>query len=184
VLERESSMLEHFSRLTRETIEVSRIRVHGDLHLGQVLVAGTDVVFIDFEGEPARPLGERLIKRTAFRDIAGVLRSYDYAARAALEQAIGRGIVSGESTESLECWGELWVEWVSRAFVDGYLTEARGAEFLPKEPWALELLLDISLMQKAVYELGYELANRPTWVHFPLRALDALTSRLDARVGG
>jgi maltose alpha-D-glucosyltransferase/alpha-amylase len=175
-------MVERFSRLTRETIDVSRIRLHGDLHLGQVLVAGTDVVFIDFEGEPARPLGERSIKRTAFRDVAGMLRSYDYASRVAREQAIERGIVSAESSATLEAWGRLWYEWVARAYVDGYLTEANSAEFLPKEPWALELLLEISLLQKAVYELGYELANRPAWVHLPLRALDELTSGLQAQV--
>jgi maltose alpha-D-glucosyltransferase/alpha-amylase len=169
-------MIERFSRLTSETIDVSRIRVHGDLHLGQVLVAGTDVVFIDFEGEPARPLGERSIKRPAFRDVAGMLRSYDYASRVAREQAVGRGVIAEESSESLEAWGRLWVEWVTRAFIDGYLTEANSADFIPKETWATELLLEISLLQKAVYELGYELANRPSWVHIPLRALCDLTS--------
>jgi maltose alpha-D-glucosyltransferase/alpha-amylase len=176
VLDREASMIDRFSRLTRETIDVRRIRVHGDLHLGQVLVAGTDVVFIDFEGEPARPLGERSIKRPAFRDVAGMLRSYDYAARVAREQAVGRGVIAEESSESLEAWGRLWVEWVTRAFVDGYLTEANSADFIPKERWATELLLEISLLQKAIYELGYELANRPSWVHIPLRALNELTA--------
>jgi maltose alpha-D-glucosyltransferase/alpha-amylase len=178
VLDREATMIERYSRLTRETIEVNRIRIHGDMHLGQVLVAGTDVVFIDFEGEPARPLGERAIKRTAFRDVAGMLRSYDYAARVALEQAVGRGITTEDSSHTLEPWGRLWAEWVSRAYIDGYLTEAGGEEFVPKVDWALELLLEVSLLQKAVYELGYELANRPAWVHIPLRALDELTSGL------
>jgi maltose alpha-D-glucosyltransferase/alpha-amylase len=178
VLDREATMIDRFSRLTRETLEVSRIRIHGDLHLGQVLVAGTDVVFIDFEGEPARPLGERLIKRTAFRDVAGMLRSYDYAAKLALEEAAGRGITSDESRHTLEAWGRLWVEWVGRAFVDGYLTEAAGASFVPKADWGLELLLEVSLLQKAVYELGYELANRPAWVHIPVRALDEYIASL------
>jgi maltose alpha-D-glucosyltransferase/alpha-amylase len=180
VIGREPMLLERFSRLTTETIEADRVRIHGDLHLAQVLVAGTDVVFIDFEGEPARPIGERLIKRTVFRDVAGMLRSYDYAARVALEQAVGRGIASPDSAEQLEAWGRLYVDWVSRAYLDGYLNEARGERFIPSSSWATELLLEISLLQKAVYELGYELANRPNWVHLPLRALDELTARLIA----
>jgi maltose alpha-D-glucosyltransferase/alpha-amylase len=178
ILQREPVLLDQFSRLTRETIDVSSIRIHGDLHLGQVLVAGTDVVFIDFEGEPARPIGERSLKRTAFRDVAGMVRSYDYASRFALDETIGRGVVTDDSCEILEGWGQLWVEWVSRAYVDGYLSEAAKEPFVPDADWAVDLLLEVSLLQKAVYELGYELANRPEWVHLPLRALDQLTSGL------
>jgi maltose alpha-D-glucosyltransferase / alpha-amylase len=176
---RENLLIGRYARLTRDVIDVSRIRIHGDLHLGQVLVAGTDVVFIDFEGEPARPVGERVIKRTSFRDVAGMLRSYDYAARLALGQVIDRGVATAESSEPLETWGRLWVEWVSRSFVDGYLREAAGERFVPSSAWGVDLLLDISLLQKAVYELTYELANRPAWTHLPLRALDEMTTRLE-----
>jgi maltose alpha-D-glucosyltransferase/alpha-amylase len=141
-------------------IGASRIRCHGDYHLGQVLFTGGDFVIIDFEGEPARPLAERRMKRWAMRDVAGMLRSFDYAAEAA-EVGFGRE----------------WTDLVGPAFLESYWEAAGDAVFVPPTPNERELLVAVLQIAKALYELRYELDNRPTWVRIPLRGLLALLGR-------
>jgi maltose alpha-D-glucosyltransferase/alpha-amylase len=145
-----------------------RIRVHGDYHLGQVLYTGKDFVIIDFEGEPARPLSERRIKRSPLRDVAGMLRSFHYAAYTvfATRVAAERG--------ALEPWAQFWYEWVGSAFLRAYLHRAGDAAFLPRAREELATMLRVYLLEKAVYEVGYELNNRPDWTWIPLRAITQL----------
>lgn len=142
------------------------IRIHGDYHLGQVLLTeDDDFVLLDFEGEPLRPLSERRRKSSPFKDVAGMVRSFHYAAHAALQQ--GADDESGEP--ALSAWGQAWYEWVSSAFVEAYLDTADGASFLPSaNP---DFILEIFLLEKVFYELKYELNNRPGWVHIPLTGL-------------
>ncbi len=158
-------------RLIRDQhITAMCIRCHGDYHLGQVLYTGKDFVIIDFEGEPARPLSERRQKGSPLRDVAGMLRSFHYAAYAAL--LLGK--VSGvrpEDFSSLEPWARFWYLWVSVTFLKAYLTTAAQAPFLPSTRGELEMLLEAHLLEKAVYELGYELNNRPDWVKIPLQGI-------------
>jgi len=142
-----------------------RIRCHGDYHLGQVLWTGRDFVIIDFEGEPSRTLVERRFKRSAVRDVAGMLRSFQYAAQTSLD-AKGK-----ERAGSLDIWARYWRHWVSTAFLQAYLAAADGAGFLPQEEPELRMLLEIHLLEKAMYELTYELNHRPDWLHVPVRAL-------------
>ncbi len=174
VLDLESEILERFRRLLNSRISASRIRCHGDYHLGQVLWTGKDFVIIDFEGEPALPLGERRIKRSALTDVAGMLRSFHYAAFIAL----GREPVGvGERPTALEPWVQFWYRWVSATFLRSYLDAAGSAPFLPQDGAQLELLLDTLMLAKAVYELRYEANNRPEWIHIPIRGtLDLLRS--------
>ncbi len=181
VLARENEVDDRFRRLLGRRFSAQRIRVHGDFHLGQVLWTGKDFVLIDLEGEPLRPLSERRLKRSPLRDVAGMLRSFDYAASVSL-RAIPVNAETGHLTRgSLLPLADQWVTWVSSSFLHGYW-EASGTEgIVPKDPEERRLLLGAFVVEKAVYEVGYELNNRPSWVDIPLRGLSRL---LDAERPG
>ncbi len=144
-----------------------RIRCHGDYHLGQVLYTGKDFVIMDFEGEPARPISERRLKRSPLRDVAGMLRSFHYAGVSALTA----GRVRPEDIPALEPWVQFWYHWVSVRFLGAYLEATRDADILPEGEDEFEALLDLCTLDKALYELTYELNNRPDWVAIPLRGI-------------
>ena len=152
---------------------VTKIRIHGDLHLGQVLVAGDAFVILDFEGEPARPLEERLEKQCALKDVAGMLRSFAYAAQAALIRAVEALPEDRDLAGRLAPWVQAWEDGLRQAFLEGYLAEtwAHQAGFLPRERETLEAVLRSYELDKAVYELAYEINNRPAWVRIPLEEL-------------
>jgi maltose alpha-D-glucosyltransferase/alpha-amylase len=173
VLGRRGELLARFRTLLDKRIEGERIRTHGDYHLGQVLFTGKDFVVIDFEGEPIRPLSERRLKRSPLRDVAGMLRSFDYAAAAGLDRARAVALGAGEA-DALEGWARFWQRWVSVAFLRGYLEAAGDARFLPRSQAERQALLDVYVLEKAVYELGYEMANRPDWAAIPARGILAL----------
>jgi maltose alpha-D-glucosyltransferase/alpha-amylase len=157
-----------------------RTRYHGDLHLGQVLHSGSDFVIIDFEGEPTRSLADRRIKRSPIRDVAGMLRSFDYARHVAIRDAVERGVVeeSGDAYELLEIWGQCWYSWMAASFVRSYLATSAGAAYLPASIADTAALLEVFMLEKAIYELGYEMGSRPDWAGIPLRgALDILGPR-------
>jgi maltose alpha-D-glucosyltransferase/alpha-amylase len=156
-----------------ERLDALRIRVHGDYHLGQVLYTGDDFAILDFEGEPARPLSERKLKRSPLRDVAGMLRSFDYATHGALEALRQRG----EREGALEAWRNAWQVRVSAAFLRSYLDVVADTGILPRDPERLAVLLDAYLLDKAMYELTYELNNRPTWVTIPLQGILDLIRR-------
>lgn len=171
VLESQGEILNRFQSIMHWKISAMRIRCHGDYHLGQVLYTGRDFVIIDFEGEPARPVSERRIKRLPLRDVAGMLRSFPYAAYMALFRQEESGIIRAEDRLFLESWVELWSDWVSVFFLKEYLEVAAEGNFLPRRREELTVLLDIYLLEKAIYEVGYELNNRPDWVSIPLRGI-------------
>jgi len=145
----------------------SKIRIHGDYHLGQLLSTGKDFAILDFEGEPARPLRERKLKRSALRDVTGMMRSFQYAAYVVLWQPSMRS----EDVPFLERWADLWYRQMSETFLQSYLGTATGATFLPQKENDLSLLLEAYLLDKAVYEVGYELNHRPEWVVIPVRGI-------------
>ncbi len=159
----ERQVRERFQPVRDRPIAATRTRFHGDYHLGQVLYTGRDFLIIDFEGEPARPLNERRAKHSPLRDVAGMLRSFHYAAATALRARADRA--------RLEPWARLWNQWVSAAFVKAYLATAGQASFVPRSRDGLQVLLDAYLLEKAIYELGYELNNRPDWVPIPLQGI-------------
>ena len=164
VLELEDKVLDRFHSLLDSRIVTTRIRVHGDFHLGQVLYTGKDFIIIDFEGEPARSLTERRLKRSALRDVAGMMRSFHYAAY----HAIYSRAVRPEDIAAMEQWANFWQIWVSAVYLRTYLDLAGPADFLPREAGELQILLNALYLEKAIYELGYELNNRPEWVNIPL----------------
>jgi maltose alpha-D-glucosyltransferase/alpha-amylase len=153
-----------------------RIRCHGDYHLGQVLHTGKDFVIMDFEGEPARPISERRLKRSPLRDVAGMLRSFDYAAVSALIS----GHMRPEDVPVLEPWVRFWYRWVSARFLSAYLEAARDTGILPEGEDEFAALLDLCTLDKALYELTYELNNRPDWVAIPLRGITDLMQEWSA----
>jgi len=166
-------------RLTLMPISAERIRCHGDYHLGQVLWTGKDFVIIDFEGEPSRSLSRRRLKRPAVVDLAGMVRSLHYAGRTAalrLTRDLGTSMVSVDRA-SIDTWLTFWHRWVSGTFLDSYLQVSEHAAYLPDDLGELIELFDFFLLEKAVYELGYEANSRPDWVDIPARGiLDILDS--------
>ncbi|MFB0505685.1 MAG: maltose alpha-D-glucosyltransferase [Thermodesulfobacteriota bacterium] len=171
ILDHESEVIGHFQSILNRKISAMRIRCHGDYHLGQVLYTGKDFVIFDFEGEPARPLSERRLKRSPLRDVAGILRSFHYAAYAALFSQQASGFVREEDLSFVERWGNFWYLWVCVAFLKAYLPISLQASIVPRGRNELQVLLNAYLLEKAIYELGYELNNRPNWLKIPLQGI-------------
>jgi maltose alpha-D-glucosyltransferase/alpha-amylase len=179
LLARRGAVLDRFGALLERKLAAQRIRTHGDYHLGQVLYTGRDFLIIDFEGEPARALSERRIKRSPLRDVAGMLRSFDYAAHSELARQIEGALVSRDDAPALAGWARWWQHWVSARFLAAYLERlgwrdgGDGGEggLLPPAADDLATLLDVYLLEKAIYELRYELNNRPDWVAIPLAGI-------------
>ncbi len=174
VLSRKAEIAAGFRWLVERPLTALRTRTHGDYHLGQVLWTGKDFVIIDFEGEPSRPVATRRSKRSPLRDVAGMLRSFHYAAWQGLSSQADRGAVRPEHAAAAESWAHAWHRWVSGAYLRAYLEAVRGAPFLPHGREELADLLGLHLMEKAVYELSYELNNRPAWVRLPLEGVAGL----------
>jgi maltose alpha-D-glucosyltransferase/alpha-amylase len=178
LLSRDAELQQHIRAVLNGRIGGQRIRTHGDYHLGQVLYTGNDFVIIDFEGEPLRPLGERRIKRSALRDVSGMLRSFHYAPYAVLFGHTAGSVIRPEDAAKLENGAKLWHRCASAAFLRAYLERSDGAAHLPRTPDEVRVLLEAHLLEKALYEIVYELNNRPEWVRIPLRGvLDLLSSR-------
>jgi maltose alpha-D-glucosyltransferase / alpha-amylase len=172
LLAHEAQLHDRVRRVLDGKIDAQRIRIHGDYHLGQVLHTGNDFVIIDFEGEPARPLSERRLKRSGLRDVAGMLRSFHYAPYAVMFGAAPGSYVRTEDAARLETGSRFWHQWVSAAFLRAYLAESgTGRSHLPSDPAAVEVLLNAYLVEKGLYEIAYELNNRPDWVSIPLRGV-------------
>jgi maltose alpha-D-glucosyltransferase/alpha-amylase len=171
VLSRRRRILDHFGALKWDDFRTQRIRIHGDYHLGQVLRTKTDFVILDFEGEPARPLAYRRAKQCPLKDVAGMLRSFSYAAYASLINYTAR---HPEHVSRLEPWARLWERSAAAAFLRAYRETAQGARFLPVDSGDFRKLLDVFLLDKALYEVLYELNARPAWVRIPLMGIMSL----------
>jgi len=171
VLAFEGAAISRFEALAAARVDVTKIRCHGDYHLGQVLATADDFVIIDFEGEPARPLAERREKQLALRDVAGMIRSFHYASRAAAAAVKAKAKSDGSRIDE---WAQAWYAWTSAAYLGAYRRAAGDASFVPSAHEDLTSVLDACLLDKAIYELRYELNNRPDWVYLPLAALEEL----------
>ena len=174
VLAAEQTVKDRFRSLAARKLAGPRTRIHGDLHLGQVLFTGSDFVFIDFEGEPARTLAERREKHSPLRDVAGMVRSFHYAAYAALfSRARGADAKSGP----LVAFASAWYRAACGEYLRAYFARVAGANFLPADPGERDFLLNFWLLGKAIYELKYELNHRLDWVAIPLEGIDMLVGR-------
>jgi maltose alpha-D-glucosyltransferase / alpha-amylase len=177
VLSRRRRVTEQMWRVADFASAGLRTRVHGDYHLGQVLRTLADWVILDFEGEPARTLAERRAKQSPMKDVAGMLRSFSYAAYSGMMRVVTR---RPQDAERLERWARLWENAACGAFLRAYrltLRAAGGTPLLPESSEAFESLLEIYVLDKALYELVYELNNRPAWVRIPLTGILALPLR-------
>jgi maltose alpha-D-glucosyltransferase/alpha-amylase len=143
-----------------------KIRVHGDYHLGQLLWRENDFFILDFEGEPGRSVEERRAKQSPLKDVAGMVRSFDYAADSALHKAAK---VHPDSLDRLQPWAKIWRSWMSAEFLKAY--RAAAPDLLPTDPAEAGRLLDLLRLEKAIFELRYELDYRPDWVRIPLLGL-------------
>jgi maltose alpha-D-glucosyltransferase/alpha-amylase len=165
VLEMEDTILECFSEIYHIKINAIKTRVHGDYHLGQVLFTGKDFIIIDFEGEPGFSFSERRLKKNPLKDVAGMMRSIHYA-------AFGKLVLNenyrDRDLEFLESWAEQWQHYVSRFYFGAYADRIGMNGELTYEN---DVLVRTFLIEKAVYELGYELNGRPDWVSIPLRGI-------------
>jgi maltose alpha-D-glucosyltransferase/alpha-amylase len=173
LIPQERTLDDRLRRVVGRKIEVSRIRCHGDLHLGQVLFTGDDFVIIDFEGEPARPTVERRYKRCALRDAMGMFRSFNYVAEAVLRS----GRVRSEDLAPLAPWAEAWTDWVGAVYLGSYLHSIAGTPLAPRSDELVDLLLDFYELEKVIYEVEYELHNRPDWLHIPLAGMNRILQR-------
>jgi maltose alpha-D-glucosyltransferase/alpha-amylase len=174
VLNRKDQILSTFKGIYKRKIDVTRIRIHGDYHLGQVLYTGKDFVITDFEGEPARSYSERRLKRSPLRDVAGMIRSFHYAAYASL---FLDNQIRKEDFGKLIPYVEQWYHYMSGFFMHAYLETVKDCSFIPKNKEDLSTLMTTFLLEKAIYELNYELNNRPDWVIIPLRGIKAILEK-------
>jgi len=171
VLDRRDALAARLDAVRALTPSAQKTRLHGDYHLGQVLVSKDDVYILDFEGEPARSLAERRAKMAVHKDVAGMLRSFDYAA-----ETVGARLV-GDRGHADAVVGPLMARWraaTSAAFLDAYRRRMADCGSLPADAAEDRLLLDLFLLEKAFYEISYEAANRPSWLGIPLQGVAAL----------
>lgn len=171
ILSSEKTILELFEKVKKGKIDSLKTRIHGDYHLGQVLFTGKDFVIIDFEGEPARTLSERHLKYCPLRDVAGMLRSFHYAVYSQFYKLIH---LQPENEDCLRSWIDPWFNAVRGVFMNAYLEETKGSPIIPKDGTDLETLLNIYVLEKAIYELGYEVNNRPDWLEIPMKGINTI----------
>jgi maltose alpha-D-glucosyltransferase/alpha-amylase len=172
VLGLQRKLVARFRETMDRRIAATRIRTHGDFHLGQVLHTGRDFVIIDFEGEPGRSIEDRRIKRSPLRDVAGMVRSFHYAANAVLRGRLAGRLGQEQTLQTARDWAQTWYRIVASEFVRSYLEHARGEPFLARaSDDVITELLRLFALEKAIYELHYELLNRPGWVAIPLAGI-------------
>jgi maltose alpha-D-glucosyltransferase/alpha-amylase len=176
VLTLRDALFERILRLIPDTIDARKTRYHGDFHLGQVLVVQNDFFIIDFEGEPARPLAARRRKGPPLRDVAGMIRSFDYAAVAAVRQlAEARPAAEPRMTQLAETWRQRAVD----GFRAAYRKTMRGCAAYPASKKQAREMTAFFILEKAVYEVSYELANRPAWVDIPLKGILGILAKTE-----
>ena len=173
LLSKREDITRHLRALMANSIGAPRTRIHGDFHLGQVLVAGTDVIIIDFEGEPLKSLKERRAKMSPMRDIAGMIRSFDYAA--GIVEREGQLAASGPGHARAHALLGDFREAAQNAFLAGY-AEGRCTPLTAQD----QQLITAFAIEKAAYEICYEAANRPDWIEIPVRGLFALVRNIAA----
>jgi maltose alpha-D-glucosyltransferase / alpha-amylase len=156
-----------FNLVLQREMKGERIRIHGDYHLGQVLMNDNDFYILDFEGEPDKPHHERRLKYPPLKDVAGMMRSFRYAAYSVIFTEYGN---QPQLTDKLMAVVDVWYHYVSRYYLGEYIRTTSGSNILPAED-KINALLQVYSFKKAIYELGYEINNRPEWTVIPLQSL-------------
>jgi len=178
LLEREPEVRAYLQPLRDERIFATRIRHHGDYHLGNVLYTGKDVVIVNFEGDANRPISERRIKRSPLRDVASMLRSFHYVAHAVLYGHVPGIIPRQDGQPELEHWAHVWYSWMCAVFLSGYLEESKDQSYVPKSEREFSTMLRAYMIEKSALEIMHELEQRPAWIRIAVRGLfEQLTER-------
>ncbi|KMQ52518.1 Trehalose synthase [Chitinispirillum alkaliphilum] len=167
----ERNILTVLRRISSVKIPSQKIRIHGDYHLGQVLFTGKDFIIMDFEGESTRPLSERKLKRSPFRDVAGIIRSFHYVAYSTLFM---ESTFRKEDIPFLSTWIEPWYHFLNGIFLKSYLQTASDEGFIPENSKHVDILLKTFLINKAMHELGYEISSRPDWLIIPVKGIKSI----------
>jgi maltose alpha-D-glucosyltransferase/alpha-amylase len=171
ILMRKDEVLKTLKRIYRKKLDVSKIRIHGNYDLKQVVFTGKDLAILDFHGDPTRAYSERRLKRSPLRDVAGMLRSIHYVAHEGLLLKHGS---NGEELRKLERFAAFWIHYTTTLFMRSYLDTVKDSAFIPKQKDDLKIMLDTYLLEKAVYSLNYELKKRPQWAIVPVRIIKGL----------
>ena len=171
LIQQESTLINYLNIFKKQKISTLKIRCHGDYHLGQLLITQKDLYIIDFEGEPMRSIQERRQKNSPLRDVAGMIRSFHYASCSYLFNPTKQKNISPDETLKIEQNAHYWYQQISSTFLKTYLNYSQKSSFLPHNKKIISILLNIYLLEKAIYELSYELNNRPTWVEIPIKGL-------------
>ena len=180
LIEQQGAINTHIQQLAADTQGGLNIRVHGDLHLGQVLVVQGDAFFIDFEGEPSRSLKDRRAKHSPYKDVSGLLRSFDYAGAMAISN-VQQADHSSEADDARQRVVERYINDARHALIDAYrlATASLSPEWI--SPRGEDAALALMSLEKAAYEVIYEAANRPTWLRVPLQGLSELLAHLPGK---
>lgn len=174
ILDMKEQVLNSLKKIYSKKIDALKIRIHGDYHLGQVLFTGKDFLILDFEGEPARTYSERRLKYSALRDVAGMIRSLHYAAYGSL---LLDNQIRENDINTLIPYVEQWYHYMSGYFMRAYCNTVKDSGIIPQEKEDLQILMQTYLLQKAIYELNYELNNRPDWVIVPIKGIKAIINQ-------
>jgi maltose alpha-D-glucosyltransferase/alpha-amylase len=168
ILGKKEDVLSILKTIYTKKFDTTKIRIHGNYHLRKVLFTGKDIAILDFGGDPTRSYSERRLKRSPLRDVAGMIRSFHYAAYE------GFLLKQKDEINKLLPFAELWTHYVSGYFVHAYLQTVDGSTFIPKEKNDLNVILQTYLLEKAVYSLNYELDNRQDLVIIPVRLIQTI----------
>ncbi|MEW5693720.1 MAG: maltose alpha-D-glucosyltransferase, partial [Candidatus Hydrogenedentota bacterium] len=168
VLKSEKNIINYFQKIYQNKLSVLKMRIHGNYHLEQILFTGKDFIIADFEGDTTRPISERRLKRSPLRDIAGIIRSFHYVALKVLYQ---HPSIRKEDMDYLEDWANIWWYYVSNAFLKSYIDTIKDKPIVPEQKDEFDLLLNLFILNKAIYELEYELINRSSWVIIPIKGI-------------
>lgn len=175
LLDQRKTLLAHVEQLSKKATGGLIMRVHGDLHLGQMLVVQGDAYLIDFEGEPARPLEERRAKYSPYKDVGGVLRSFDYAAAMAIRN-VQSADASDEAALARQRVAKRYLAEARHAFITAYDLATKALPHQWQDAEGARAALDLFSLEKAAYEIAYEAENRPSWLAVPLHGLFGLLS--------
>jgi len=179
VLAVQDSILGRYRKVYQTPMKASRIRSHGNLHLGHVLHTGTDFFIIDFEGEPAWTLSQRRIKRSTLRDIAGMIRSFHHVAEASLRHHVEAGNLREEQFRALQPWARFWVHQVSAEFLGAYLAAIAKSNLLPKNKPCLAALTEAFLLDQSIIEMSRELQRHSEGIRLPLEGILQILATAD-----
>jgi maltose alpha-D-glucosyltransferase/alpha-amylase len=171
ILNRKNEVLAVMKKIYAKKLDVVKIRIHGNYHLGQVLFTGKDLAILDFGGDPTRSYSERRLKRSPLRDVAGMIRSFSYAAYEGL--FLNNGL-KPEEVQKLTHFARLWAHYINGFFMHAYLETVEGSSFLPKTKDDLRVMLNTYLLEKSIYSLNYELNYRPDRVIVPVKIIQAV----------